>query len=174
MGPRPALRNVAKRRKLVSFWTCQTRLGERPADRCGTLARRRNAYAHSWKPSSTQNIRGQRCFQIPSQAFEPYCFSENLVAIGFAEELGFRAYLIPRVEVVTGSTRKAVLFSVLAFGIAHFSKGFVGVLHSLIAAAVWSIAFCSTRRIWPVAIAHAFGDFILMTRIGAMVGKLPM
>ena len=94
-------------------------------------------------------------------------------AIGFTEELAFRAYLIPRVEAMMGSTRKAVLLSVLVFAIAHFSNGYVAAIHSLITGSVFAVAFCSTRRIWPVAIGHSFVDLIVTTHLAAMAGTLP-
>ena len=49
-------------------------------------------------------------------------------AAGFSEELTFRAYLIPRLEAVTGSTWKSVVLSVVLFGFTHLYKGYVGVI----------------------------------------------
>ena len=87
-------------------------------------------------------------------------------AVGFAEELQMRAYLIPRFESATGATWKSVLLSILIFGFVHLNKGYVGVIHSIAAATVWGIAFCLTRRIWPLAISHAFLDFVVGSHLG--------
>jgi membrane protease YdiL (CAAX protease family) len=90
--------------------------------------------------------------------------------VGFSEELQCRAYLIPRLEAVTGATWKAVLLSVMLFGFVHLYHGYVGVISSVVAGAVWSIGFCLTRRIWPVAISHAIWDFIIDSHLAATVG----
>ena len=90
-------------------------------------------------------------------------------AVGFSEELALRAYLIPRLEAMTGSTRKSILLSSLIFGFAHLNKSYVGVIFSIVTAIVFGIAFSLTRRIWPVAIAHAFGDFIVGTHLRAAI-----
>jgi membrane protease YdiL (CAAX protease family) len=92
-------------------------------------------------------------------------------AIGFSEELVFRAYLIPRLEAVTGATWKSVVLSVVLFGFGHLSKGYVGVIHSVVAATILSIGFCLTRRLLPVAISHAISDFITGTRLSSFVGS---
>jgi membrane protease YdiL (CAAX protease family) len=92
-------------------------------------------------------------------------------AIGFSEELAFRAYLIPRLEAVTGATWKAVLLSVVLFGFVHLYQGYVGVLYTVVAAVVWGVGFCLSRRIWPVAISHAITDFIILSHLSVTVGR---
>ena len=91
-------------------------------------------------------------------------------AIGFSEELTVRAYLIPRLEAVTGATWKSVVLSVLVFAFVHLYKGYVGVIHSVVAALIWSIGFCLTRRVWPLAVSHAITDFIVESHLAARVG----
>ncbi len=92
-------------------------------------------------------------------------------AVGFSEELAFRAYLIPRLEAVTGATWKAVLLSVMLFGFIHLYKGYLGVVYSVVAGLIWSVGFCLTRRIWPVAISHTIIDFIILTHLSSTVGS---
>jgi membrane protease YdiL (CAAX protease family) len=89
---------------------------------------------------------------------------------GFSQELFGRAYLIPRLEAMTGTTVKAVVFSVLLFGFLHLYEGLVGVIGSVICAIVWGIAFCVTRRVWPVAISHTLSNFVIITHLGALAG----
>ncbi len=83
--------------------------------------------------------------------------------IGFWQELTFRAYLIPRVEAVTGATWKSVVASVALFGFVHQYDGYYNVIHSVVGGIVWSIAFCFTRRFWPLAMSHALIDFIILS-----------
>ena len=94
----------------------------------------------------------------------------NCCAIGFSEELAFRAYLIPRFEAVTGATWKSVVFTVILFGFVHLYKGYIGVIQSVVAATIWGIGFCITRRIWPSAISHAMTDFIIDTHLSSHIG----
>ena len=95
----------------------------------------------------------------------------NCCAVGFSEELQIRAYLIPRLEAVTGATWKAVLLSVILFGFLHFDNGYVGVIRGVASGMVWSVGFCLTRRIWPVALSHAITDFIIFTHTSSLLGS---
>ncbi len=94
----------------------------------------------------------------------------NCCAIGFSEELRYRAYLIPRLEAVTGSTWKSAVISVVVFGFVHLYQGYLGVIDSVVTAVLFSIGFCLTRRIWPVALAHAVTNFIIYTHASSHLG----
>jgi membrane protease YdiL (CAAX protease family) len=91
-------------------------------------------------------------------------------AVGLSEELAMRAYLIPRLETILRSTWKSVALSVLIFGFAHLYQSYVGVIQSLVVATVFGVAFCITRRIWPVAFAHALTDFVIGAHLGPFSG----
>ena len=52
----------------------------------------------------------------------------------------------------------------------HLYKGYFGVIYAVVMAVVVSIGFCVTRRIWPVALAHAITDLVAYTHLGATVG----
>ncbi len=93
----------------------------------------------------------------------------NCCAIGFWQELTFRAYLIPRLEAVTGATWKSVVLSVVLFAAMHQYDGYYGIVHAALGGTVWSIAFCSTRSLWPVTISHAIIDFFILTHFAATV-----
>ena len=82
-------------------------------------------------------------------------------AVGFAEELIGREYLIPRLEALIGSTWKSILLSALIFGLLHSQKSFTGMVVSCLSGIVWGVGFCATRRVWPVAISHAMWDFVV-------------
>jgi len=91
-------------------------------------------------------------------------------AVGFSEELTCRAYLISRLEAITGAAWKGVALSAVLFGFVHVSNGYVSAIGSLVVGLVWGVGFCLTRRIWPVALSHAILDFIVYTHLGALVG----
>jgi membrane protease YdiL (CAAX protease family) len=92
-------------------------------------------------------------------------------AIGFSEELTTRAYLIPRLEELIGATWKCVLLSSTIFALLHLSLGMAGVVNSFLCAAIWGTGFCLTRRIWPVAIAHALNDFVCTSHVNSLIGR---
>jgi membrane protease YdiL (CAAX protease family) len=92
-------------------------------------------------------------------------------AIGLSEELTFRAYLIPRLEELMGAAWKGVLFSSVIFAMLHLYNGAPGVVASFLYGVIWGVGFCLTRRIWPVAIAHALNDLVCMSHINSLIGS---
>jgi membrane protease YdiL (CAAX protease family) len=90
-------------------------------------------------------------------------------AVGFSDELIGNGYIIARFELLTGSTWKALLVSIVFSAFLHLHKSGWGILYSALSAFVWGIAFCVTRRIWPVAIAHAVNDFVVDTHLSALI-----
>ena len=93
----------------------------------------------------------------------------DCLAIGLYEELACRGYLIPRIETLFGSTWKSILFSSILFALLHISKGITGVVTSGLLGVIWGIAFCATRRIWPVVIAHALWDYVVATHLYSLL-----
>jgi membrane protease YdiL (CAAX protease family) len=85
-------------------------------------------------------------------------------ANGFAEEVVMRGYLIPRFEDLLGSPAKAVVLSSLLFGSYHLYQGFYGAGSALVIGLLFGVIFCSTRRLWPLAVAHALVN--LSSRLG--------
>lgn len=116
-------------------------------------------------------------YPLPNMLAEPIPWRRTVLILveccagGFSQELWGRAYLIPRFEAMTGATWKAVVLSVAVCGFLHLYQGAAGVTASLISATVWGIAFCVTRRVWPVAISHALSNFVIITHLGAMAGS---
>jgi len=82
-------------------------------------------------------------------------------AIGFAEELVMRAYLITRFQRLLSSTWIAVVVTTAMFASCHIYQGAAGVIGAAAGGLVYALAFCWFRRIWPVCIAHALYDFLL-------------
>jgi membrane protease YdiL (CAAX protease family) len=82
------------------------------------------------------------------------------VTNGFVEELTMRSYLLTRLEQLLRSPSKAYILSTALFAAYHVYQGRAGVINAAIMGAVLGFVFIRSRRIWPVAIAHAIGDFI--------------
>jgi membrane protease YdiL (CAAX protease family) len=81
------------------------------------------------------------------------------ISVGFSEDLIARAYLIPRLERLLASTWASVVVSAGVFGALHWQRGNLSMCNAFLMGIVYGIAFVWTRRIWPVAIAHAAFDF---------------
>jgi len=86
-------------------------------------------------------------------------------AVGFGEELLFRGYLISRWQRLSGSLPQAILISVAFFAIGHIYQGLLGVIGSAFLGLIYALFFAKFRRLWPIAIAHALTDFILLARM---------
>jgi membrane protease YdiL (CAAX protease family) len=87
------------------------------------------------------------------------------LAIGFSEELIFRGYLIPRFELILGSTIASVALSALLFASVHYiNQGVPGVWNALGIGIVFGSVFAYFRRLWPLVYAHALIDFIVFIR----------
>jgi membrane protease YdiL (CAAX protease family) len=84
------------------------------------------------------------------------------LAIGLVEELVSRAYLIPTLERLLGSTSSSVLLAAVYFGISHAHRGVVSVWSAFLIAVVFGIFFVVTRRLWPLVFAHALIDFSIL------------
>jgi len=82
-------------------------------------------------------------------------------ASGFAEEAVMRGYLIPRFERLLESTWLPVLVTSLLFGSYHLYQGIAPAVGCVALGLVYAVVFCLSRRIWPLAIAHALHNFTL-------------
>jgi membrane protease YdiL (CAAX protease family) len=87
--------------------------------------------------------------------FISYCINS------FKQELFMRGYLIPRFERLLGATWLAVLASSILFSSYHIYQGFGGVINAFVFGAVYAIAFCAFRRIWPLCIGHTLHNFLI-------------
>jgi len=89
------------------------------------------------------------------------------MSIGYSEELLARGYLIPRLERLLQSTWASVIASAGVFGVLHWHRGILSMWSAFLGGLVYGIAFAWTRRLWPVAFAHALYDFsIFLARSG--------
>jgi membrane protease YdiL (CAAX protease family) len=82
------------------------------------------------------------------------------LANGFAEEVVMRAYLIPRFEQLFGAAPLAVLLTSALFASYHTYQGPAGAISAAEIGLVYGAVFCVSRRLWPIAIAHAIQDII--------------
>jgi uncharacterized protein len=78
----------------------------------------------------------------------------SCIASGFAQELIYRGYLIPRFERLLRSTWIAVLVTTVLFASFHVYQGTVASIGIGALGLVYAIAFCLLRRIWPICVAH--------------------
>ncbi len=82
------------------------------------------------------------------------------LANGFAEELTMRAYLIPKLQKLTGSTYFAIVTSTALFASYHLYQGITGVVYTIAIGIIFGLFFVITRRFWPLMLAHAAMDFV--------------
>ena len=80
---------------------------------------------------------------------------------GFSEELVMRGYLIPRLERLLQSTWVAVVVTSVLFGSYHLYQGTAYAIASAVLGLFLGVAFCLTRRLWPLCAAHALYNFLL-------------
>ena len=72
-----------------------------------------------------------------------------------------RGYLLPRLERLLRSTAAAVVITSLLFASYHIYQGFAAVCGSAAFGLVYAVAFCMTRRIWPLCLAHTMTNWMI-------------
>ncbi|MFW5728246.1 MAG: CPBP family intramembrane glutamic endopeptidase [bacterium] len=86
------------------------------------------------------------------------------LAIGYREEVFFRAFLLPRLEDLGASPATAVIVSTAAFAVGHLYQGILGGVVAAAIGAVLAIVFLRRRDVHVVAVAHAaYNAAVLMT-----------
>lgn len=83
------------------------------------------------------------------------------IASSCCEELVMRGYLLPRLERLLHSTVVAIIVTSVLFGSYHLYQGFAPAIGAAALGAFYGIAFCLTRRLWPVCAAHALHNVLL-------------
>ncbi len=104
-------------------------------------------------------------FDRPSSALSYVLLAAMCVGNGIAEELVMRAYLIRRLEQISRSTVVACMLSTALFAAYHTYQGPAGIVSSLALGGTYSVVFAVTRRLAPLAIAHALQDAIGVLRL---------
>jgi hypothetical protein len=93
---------------------------------------------------------------------------------GFIEEVIYRGLLMHRLERVIGPRRHAgaaaAVLSGCIFGLTHFEWGLGGMLATAVMGTTLGLLFLATRRnLWPLIVAHASLDLILLSQVYAGV-----
>jgi len=97
----------------------------------------------------------------PSGVLEYTLMTVMLLIAGASEELMMRGYLIPRLERLLRSTWLAVVLTSAMFASYHLYQGVLAAIGHFGFGLVFAVAFCLTRRIWPLCLAHAMTNFSL-------------
>ena len=79
-------------------------------------------------------------------------------AVGIAEELAYRAYLVTRFEYILRSQSKAVLVSSLLFALCHSNTSLSGMSDAMLLGVLYGYTFLWMRRVWPLVIGHMLWD----------------
>jgi len=92
------------------------------------------------------------------------------IASSFGEEFVYRGFLTTRIAEMMGGHKRAwiwaVVISSLAFGLAHYSWGPMGIVQTTFMGAALAIAWIKAKRnLWVVIIVHAYMDVILMVQM---------
>jgi membrane protease YdiL (CAAX protease family) len=85
------------------------------------------------------------------------------LCIGFSEELVVRGFLLVRFEQLFKSAWVGIVLSSVFFGLAHSYKSFLGALATGLLTVLYGIAFVRWRRLWPLVLAHAMQDFLVLS-----------
>jgi len=99
-------------------------------------------------------------FVNPSTTVESLWICITAVVVGFAEELLIRGYLLSRLLRLSGPLM-SVIYSASVFAAWHISQGRFAVVHMFIWGLVYGWAFTKTRRLFPLALAHAINNMIV-------------
>jgi membrane protease YdiL (CAAX protease family) len=99
-------------------------------------------------------------FQLaaPSDAFDWSLIVTVAILNGFTEELATRAFLIPRLERLTGSTAAALIATTILIASYHAYQGPWGMYNALLCGLMSGLYFIAARRVWPIVFAHMIDD----------------
>jgi membrane protease YdiL (CAAX protease family) len=101
-------------------------------------------------------------FKRPESASMFALLSAGIVVKAFCEELVCRGYFIPKFERLLSSRWMAVVLSAAIFASGHLYQGPRGIVSSAVSGLVYGTAFCMTRRLWPVCIAHIINNALIL------------
>jgi membrane protease YdiL (CAAX protease family) len=93
------------------------------------------------------------------------------IVSSFGEEVVYRGFLMTRLQTLFGEGARfgvvgAVAVSSIVFGFAHFEWGAMGIGQTTCMGAALAISFLWTRRnLWPLVLAHACMDTLLLVQL---------
>ena len=110
---------------------------------------------------------------LPKSTSERIVFVALSICAGLGEEMAFRAFLIPALDVATGSTALAVVVSSAAFGMMHGYQRASGAVRAGALGALLAVPFLVTGSIHPSMAAHAAYDVIAGLLLGDWLVRAP-
>jgi membrane protease YdiL (CAAX protease family) len=96
---------------------------------------------------------------LPQTAVEIGLWILVCLTAGFCEEVVFRGYLQPQLEILSGSAALAIAGQAVCFGIAHGYQGWKNVVVIVVLGALYGVLARWRRSTRPGMIAHAWADF---------------
>ena len=78
------------------------------------------------------------------------------LSAGFCEEFLFRGFVILIVARAGGGKKSQVIWSAVAFGMAHIFWGPIGMLYTAVFGATFAIAALWRGNVWAAVVAHSF------------------
>lgn len=82
---------------------------------------------------------------------------------GITEELIFRGYLIPRLEILFKNTKMAIVVSSLIFGLLHYTYGtLIQIIGPVIIGLIFALQYQKYRNIKILIICHFIWDFVVI------------
>jgi membrane protease YdiL (CAAX protease family) len=93
-----------------------------------------------------------------------------MITGGFMEEFLYRGLMIDRLGRIFGGGKRALWLAAILngvpFGLIHFEWGIGGILMTAVMGLVMGLMFLATRRnLWPLVLAHATLDFLLLLQV---------
>lgn len=99
-----------------------------------------------------------------------FCLIFTWITAAFLEELVFRGFLIPALEILFGrnrwSTWASLILSSVIFGLIHAWQGISGILITTCVGFIFGMAYLlNGRRIWPIIVVHGVVDTLTLVTI---------
>lgn len=106
---------------------------------------------------------------LPRTGRERLAFIGLSFSAGVCEELVFRGFLIPALEMASGSLAVAVLFSAIVFGTLHAYQHVRGAARAASLGLLMTVPFLATGSVVPSMIAHFAYDVVAGIWLGRRV-----
>ncbi|MFV5702790.1 lysostaphin resistance A-like protein [Flavobacterium sp. XS2P12] len=85
------------------------------------------------------------------------------ITAGVSEELIFRGYLIPRLEILLKNTRVAILTSSILFGLIHYSYGsLIQIIGPIFIGLVFALHYKKYKNIKILIMCHFLWDLLVL------------
>lgn len=97
---------------------------------------------------------------LPRTAGERVTFVGVSITAGMTEEFVFRGFLIPAIELASGSLIVAVALSSIVFGLAHTYQRVSGAVRATVLGAALAVPLLFSGSLLPSVVAHAAIDIV--------------